>query len=307
MNASPRILVVGSYATALVMETERLPLAGETLIGRNFREVHGGKGSNQAVQAARLGSSVSFLARVGADAHGDAMLALMAEEGVDTGGVIRDQKIPTGVGFIVVDAQGRNLITLDMGANQALTPADLEARAGLFSGVAAVIAQQEIPVKTALAALRMGRAAGAVTLLNPAPAADLSGYDLSEVDFLLPNETEARICAGLPADTPIDATAARLRALGCNNVIITLGEAGCLWLDEHGKSLLVPGFSVQAVDSVGAGDAFCAGFAVGLSEGKTIPDALRFAHAVAALSVTRPDTIPSYHTRSEVEEMIARS
>lgn len=301
---SPPLLVVGSYATALVMETERLPLGGETLIGRNYREVHGGKGSNQAVQAARLGAEVSFLSRVGSDSHGEALLTLMKEEDVGASAVISDPEHPTGVGFIVVDEQGGNMITLDMGANKYLSSSDIQEACPRFRATAAVLTQMEIPLETALEAMRQGRKAGAITLLNPAPAVDLRDQDLSCVDYLLPNETEARVCAGLPADASIAATVTALCELGCGHVIITLGEEGCLYASATQPPTRVPGFKVKALDSVGAGDSFCAAFTVALSEGKSLEAALRFGHAAAALSVTKPDTIPSYPLRDDVERLL---
>jgi sugar/nucleoside kinase (ribokinase family) len=146
---SPSVLIVGSYAVGLVMQTERLPGPGETLLGHDYRSTHGGKGSNQAVQAARLGASVAFLGCIGVDAHGDACAQLFTAEGIATSGLIRHATLPTGVGFIVVDGHGRNLITLDMGANAALTPAAVEARPAFFSGPRVVLSQLEIPLATA--------------------------------------------------------------------------------------------------------------------------------------------------------------
>ena len=300
----PQILVVGSYAAGLVMQTQRLPGPGETLIGHSFRSTHGGKGSNQAVQAARLGANVAFFARVGADSYGDACAKLHAGEGVDTNHLQRDAALATGVGFIVVDAAGRNLITLDMGANGALTPGVLQANPEAFASARIVLAQLEIPLETALAAMSFGRAAGATTLLNPAPAADLSAADLSCIDFLLPNETELRVCAGLPLEAPVDDAVARLLALGCRNVLVTLGEAGCTLRGADGSRIDSPAFPVCAVDTVGAGDAFCAGFATALAESQPLAAALRFANATASLSVTKPDTIPSYHARHEIESLL---
>jgi ribokinase len=294
------ILVVGSYATGLVMQTERLPLKGETLIGHGFRAGHGGKGSNQAVQAARLGAEVAFLVSVGRDAHGDAMEALIRAEGVRADGLLRHATLPTGVGFIVVDAQGHNLITVDPGANNALLPETLDAHRALFEEADVVLAQMEIPLETALAAMRIGRECGAVTVLNPAPAARLDAHDLSCIDFITPNETEAVVCAGIEGDDH-GAAVARLLQLGCRNVVLTTGADGCVWTDSAGTARTAPGFRVNVVDTVGAGDAFSAAFAVGLGEGMDMPDALRFANAAGALSVTRPDTVPSYHERCEVD------
>lgn len=298
-----RVLVVGSYATGLVMETERLPQKGETRIGWGFRAVHGGKGSNQAVQAARLGAQVDLLVCVGRDAYGDKLVALMREEDVSLSGVSRHAELPTGVGFIIVDRAGHNLITVDLGANRALTPESLASHADLFDAADVVLAQMEIPVETALAAMRMGRARGKTTILNPAPAADLTSHDLSCVDYLTPNETEACVCAAVPSDA-LDDAIPRLRRLGARNVVLTVGEQGCVWCDAMGHPTAVPGFRVKAVDTVGAGDAFSAAFAVALAEGYATPDALRLANAAAALSVTRADTIPSYHRRAEVDAFL---
>ncbi|MGC9420917.1 MAG: ribokinase, partial [Rhodovulum sp.] len=294
------VLVVGSYATGLVMQTERLPLKGETLIGQGFRAGHGGKGSNQAVQAARLGADVAFLCCVGRDSYGDAMEALMRGEGVRPDGLLRHETLPTGVGFIVVDARGHNLIAVDLGANNALTPELLEAHRTLFEEADVVLAQMEIPLETALAAMRIGRECGALTVLNPAPAARLDGHDLSCIDFITPNETEAVVCAGIERNDH-GAAINRLLQLGCRNVVLTTGADGCVWTDSAGTARAVPGFRVEVVDTVGAGDAFSAAFAVALGEGMDMPDALRFANAAGALSVTRPDTVPSYHARGEVD------
>lgn len=208
------------------------------------------------------------------------------------------------MGFIVVDAAGHNLITLDMGANGALTPEVLAQHADAFAGYSVVLAQMEIPVQTALAAKRRGKELGAVTILNPAPAADISTQDLSGVDYLVPNETELRICAGLGPDASTDEAVGRLLDRGCANVLVTLGEEGCALFGRDGHRLIVPGFAVQAVDTVGAGDAFCGALATALAAGRTIEEALRWANAAAALSVTRQDTVPSYHHREEVDTFL---
>jgi ribokinase len=304
MKTKANILVVGSYAAGLVMETERLPGKGETVIGRGFRAGHGGKGSNQAVQAARLGADVGFLTCVGQDAYGDSLVALLRAEGVRLDGVRRHPTLPTGVGFIVVDAAGHNLIMVDLGANLALGPADVEAHRALFEQADVVVAQFEIPLATALAALRRGKECGAVTLLNPAPAQDLSAHDLSAIDFITPNETETLACVGQPGGD-LEAAMRRLRQLGCRHVVTTTGAEGCRWLAESAPVVAVPGFRTKVVDTVGAGDAFTAALAVGLGEGMAIATALRFAHAAASLSVTVPDTIPSYHRRADVEARLA--
>lgn len=302
-SSTPRILVVGSYATGLVMETERLPLRGETLIGHSYRAGHGGKGSNQAVQAARLGADVTFVTCVGRDGFGDAMEALMRAEGVRPDGLLRDDALPTGVGFIIVDKEGNNLITVDLGANQALTESVLAGMDSTFAQADIVLAQLEIPLAAALAALRAGREHGKLTVLNPAPATDLSAIDLSCIDFITPNETEALVCAGMTEGDPAVA-ARKLLQHGCRNVVLTVGDKGCIWFSADGSETAVAGFAVEAVDTVGAGDAFSGALVVALAAGQPVADALRFANAAAALSVTKSDTIPSYHYLTQVEELL---
>lgn len=305
MNKKLDVLVTGSYAVGLVMETSRLPGPGETVIGRNFRATHGGKGSNQAVQAARLGAKTAFIGMTGRDSYSADCEKLHRSEGVVTEGLLRHESLPTGVGFIVVDEAGRNLITLDMGANDALTPEMLAEHRGIFADAKVVLAQLEIRLETALAAMRLGRETGAVTILNPAPALELTACDLACVDYLVPNETEARVCAGLPLDAPLEEAVELLLERGCGAVIVTLGEKGCRLSRKGAAPLEVAAFPLTAVDTVGAGDSFCGALSTALAEGKPVADALRFANAAAALSVTKPDTVPSYHTRAEVERLLA--
>jgi len=299
----PQILVVGSYAAGLVMQTQRLPGPGETILGHGFRATHGGKGSNQAVQAARLGIPTAFFGSVGRDGYGDACAQLHAEEGIDTRFLLRHPELPTGVGFIVVDAEGHNLIALDMGANASLSERDLARHGEAFAGIKVVLAPLEIPLATALQAMRLGREAGGTTILNPAPASDLTNTDLSSVDYLTPNESEARACLGLlPDDTSSpEALAWRLLDLGCGNVVITLGEKGCL-LRSRAEACHLPALRVEVVDTTGAGDSFNAAFAVAICEGLAASAAAAFACQVASLSTTKPDTIPSYPTRSQVTD-----
>lgn len=303
------VIVLGSYLVGLVMEVDRLPGTGETLMGRNYRKVHGGKGSNMAVQAARLGAHVEFTAVLGADQEGDAILADLRREGVGVDFVRRSRHAPTGAGFIVVDRQGRNFIVIDAGANAGFAPgAELDRcfETGGAAGVA--LAQCEIPVPAALAGLSMARRRGWRTVLNPAPAVDLSRFDLSHVDYLTPNETEARVCLGFAPEAAIDEEelAAGLLARGVGAVVFTRGEKGAR-LHARDRVLEVPALPVIARDTVGAGDSFNAAFATALAEDMGEIEALRFACAAASLSTTRPDTIPSYHTRDEVNRALLNS
>lgn len=305
--AQGAIVLIGSYLVALVMDVERLPMAGETLLARNFREVHGGKGSDMAVQARRLGAPVHFVGCVGDDDFGRAFMRLMEEEGADLDLLNVRQEVATGAGFIIKSAGGQNIITIDIGANQLFSPADVDRAAARMGPESVVLIQLEIPLETALHAARCGRAAGSTVILNPAPAQDLRGHDLSCVDYLTPNETEARVCLGLsPVDPASDEEiSARLLELGCRTVIMTLGERGCLIVNREGTQV-VPAFSfANIVDSTGAGDAFNAALAAALLEGEPLAAAARFANAAAGLCCTRWETVPSYHTRAEVEALIA--
>lgn len=305
---SKRIVVVGSYIVALVMDTDRIPIKGETLMGRNFRQTYGGKGSNQAVQAARLGAGVSFVGKIGNDSFGCDFVDLCKKEGVDHRYVFTHEKLPTASGFIIC-AEGHNIITIDIGAFNEFGKAEIDQAAKLFTPQSVVLIQLEIPFETAIYAAQKAKEKGAVVILNPAPAKDLSETDLSCIDYLIPNETEARICACLsPEDSRSDAEVGReILRLGCKNVIITLGEIGSL-LMNHAEEILIPAFTLsQVVDSTGAGDAFNAAFAVAISEGMPVKKAIRFGNAAGALACTKADTIPSFHSRQQITEFINNS
>jgi ribokinase len=302
----PRLLVIGSYINAMVMEVPRLPQAGETLSGHRFRQTHGGKGSNMAVQAARLGAEVTFVGVIGQDASGDAFLAALAEEGIAANAVRRSGTAPTGTGFIVVDGSGRNMIVIDPGANLEFTSVnDCERLQPLLAGCGAALAQCEIPLATALEGLAAAKAAGARTILNPAPASNLTACDLSAIDYLTPNETEARVCLGLDPAAPFteEQLATGLLELGVGAVIFTRGERGAL-LIARDRRVEQGAYQVVVRDTVGAGDSFNASFATALAEGCDEIVALRFACAAASLSTTRSDTLASYHRRSEVDALL---
>lgn len=300
MISEPRIVVVGSYATGLTMKVERLPCSGETLLGTGYRVDYGGKGSNQAVGCARLGAKVSFVAKIGKDAFGDSAMELYREEKVDVKQVIRVADAPTGVGFIIVEAaSGHNCITIDPGANELLSAA--EVGKADFRGCKAVLTQLEIPVAAAEAAMAQGRENGAVTILNPAPVRPLPAALLKLVDVLTPNETEAKVLAGEKPDSSLspEDVARRLIALGVKNVVMTLGEKGALIVTAS-SVVRVPAIRVKAVDTTGAGDAFNAGLAVSLASGTSLEDAVRFAVVTGGLAVTKEGVIPSLPYRSEI-------
>jgi ribokinase len=296
------ITVVGSYIMALVMDVDRVPLEGETVVGRNYHSTHGGKGSNMAACAARLGSPTTFLGKVGRDAFGEGFLQLLEREGVNGDAVLFSDTRPTGMAFIAFSARGTNLIVIDPGANGDFLPADIEAHAAEIRRAEVSLSPLEIPLETALAAARVAKAAGRKFILNPAPAVDLRGQDLSNVFALTPNERESRVCLGLPPDDPCsDHAAARaLLALGAEHVMLTLGEKGVLWASRSGMQA-VPALPVQVLDSVGAGDAFNAGLAVGLGEGRPVLEAIALGVTTASLSTRHRETIESYPRRPEVD------
>jgi len=297
-----RIAVVGSYATGLTMKVERMPSTGETLLGTGYRVDYGGKGSNQAVGCARLGGQVSFIARIGNDPFGEMAIGLYRDEGIDVTHVSRTSDAPTGVGFIIVEASsGHNCITIDPGANELLTAGDVSSCEAAFNSAAVVLTQLEIPVAAAEAALRCGRAHGAVTILNPAPVRPLQPSVLTLIDVLTPNETEARVLAGHSPDAAVapEEVARQLIRNGVRQVVMTLGEKGALIVTET-ASTHVSGVQMSAVDTTGAGDAFNAGLAVAMACGDSLEAAVRFAVVTGGLAVTKEGVIPSLPRREDV-------
>ena len=299
---APRIAVVGSYATGLTMKVARIPSAGETLLGTGYRVDYGGKGSNQAVGCARLGAHVDFIAKIGKDAFGDMALHLYRDEGIDVEHVQQIAEAPTGVGFIVVEkSSGQNCIVLDPGANELLTAADVSASDAALRSASVLLAQLEIPVDAAEAAMASGRRTGAITILNPAPVRPLPASLLSLVDVLTPNETEARVLAGRASDNAIEPEmlGQELIRLGVKQVVMTLGEKGAL-LITGATNKRIPAVQVRAVDTTGAGDAFNAGLATALAHGASLEQAAQFAVMIGAMAVTKEGVIPSLPRRDEV-------
>lgn len=304
------IVVVGSLNMDFVFSVERLPLPGETILGRDFRTVPGGKGANQAFAAARLvrdGIAVRMIGRVGADSFGAALKANLV--GVDVSPVLETVSVATGVACIHVDEAGQNSITVAPGANALLSESDIRSERWAFEGARCVLLQLEIPLETVEAALRQGREAGAVCILDPAPARPLPKEILELVDIATPNENEACVLAGVePSRLSVaDASAIghKILELGVGAVIVKLGDQGSVYC-RSGVTIASPPFPVQAVDSTAAGDTFNAALAVALAEGAGEEDALRFANAAAAISVTRIGAQTSAPDRAEVDAMLAR-
>ena len=308
---NPSLVVVGSLNMDFVVTVDRLPAPGETVLGRGFQMIPGGKGANQACAAARLAGphlSVRMAGRVGYDLFADHLKASLSAAGVDVTAIHATRGQPTGVALIWVDRWGQNSIVVASGANHELAAADVESLRRLFQGARFVLFQLETPLETVRAALALARQEGAQTVLDPAPAVPLTGDLLSLVDILTPNETEALILLGRPparvsvADAP--GLASALRALGAARVVLKLGDQGC-FLDDGAQQLHVPSFPVEVRDSTAAGDIFNAGLAVALAEGQPIQEALRFASAAAAISVTRLGAQASVPARAEVEAFLS--
>ena len=297
----PVITVVGSFAVGMTLRTQRMPVFGETLVGSDFDMGPGGKGSNQAVGVARLGAQAHFAGIIGDDRLGDIAVDLSAEEGVDTAYLQRTKAMATGVGFIILNAEGENGIILDMGANELMDGAFVDRVEEKIARSDVVMSVLEIPVEAAARAMALGKKHGVRTILNPAPATALDESVLRNVDYLSPNETELRILLGLAPDDPADTVdlAGQLRSRGVGNLIVTMGEKGALILTEDGQEE-VPGESVEVVDTTGAGDAFNAGLAVALAEGRGLAEAVAFANRCGALACQALGVIPGLATRDMV-------
>jgi ribokinase len=284
------------------MKVKRLPSTGETVLASGYRVDYGGKGSNQAVGCARLGAEVAFVARIGKDAFGEMALRLYREEGIDIAFVQQTAEHPTGVGFILVEGDtGHNCIALDPGANELLSADDVGQCDAALKSAAVVLTQLEIPVVAAESALRMGRANGATTILNPAPVRSLPASVLQWVDVLTPNQTEAKVLTGRSPDAVVEpeVVARDLIRAGVRQVVMTLGEKGALIVTAS-SSRHVPALRMSAADTTGAGDAFNAGLATALASGESLESAVEFAVVTGGLAVTREGVIPSLPRREEV-------
>ncbi len=299
-----RVVVVGSLMMDLVVRAPRPALPGESLIGRSFATFVGGKGGNQAAAAARLGAGVAMVGALGADSFGDAILASLAADGIDTAFVRRLEEDGTGVAVPIVFDDGTNLIYALPRANLLLRPAHVEAARPVIERADLLLVQFEVAPEATLAALRIARAAGVTTILNPAPVAPHPPDVFRLADVLVPNEVEAAALSGA-AGEPTEVQAAALRALGPRAIIVTLGERGALVLAE-GHPSRIPAPRIQAVDTVGAGDAFCGALAVQLARGTPLTDAAAFACRAAALACTRPGAAASLPSSAEVEEFTRR-
>ncbi len=303
--AKRSIVVVGSSNTDMVIQLDRIPRPGETILGGQFVMAAGGKGANQAVAAARAGGDVTFVARVGRDMFGDQAVAAFQKDGICVDHVIRDKTSPSGVALIFVARDGENSIAVASGANGNLSPADVRKARRAIVAASVLVMQLETPLPTVQAAAEIAAMADVPVILNPAPACPLSDELLRLVTILTPNETEAELLTGVQVtdDASAERAADCLLARGVGTVIITLGPRGAFVAGEEFRGML-PGFEVNAVDTTAAGDVFNGALAVALAKRQPLVDAVRFANAAAAISVTRLGAQPSAPKRKEIKKLV---
>jgi ribokinase len=309
-NQSHTIWVVGSLNADLVQRVHRIPQPGETLPGGDLRTYPGGKGANQAYAAARLGGNVRMIGNVGNDRLGSMLIESLMSVGVNGSGIKRIDTT-TGAASIFVMDNGENAIVISPGANGCLSPKNIQERLADIQEGDFLLCQLESPTETILEALRLAKAAGATTILDPAPATNFTAELLEHVDILTPNEIEACTIAGL-SEIDVHDTAsvkqlvADLRAQGCQSVLLKLGESGC-YFSYGTDTTVVDGHSVEVVDTTGAGDAFNGALAARLASGHTMEQALEFANAAASLTVTQPGAQPSIPLPEAVDAIINAS
>jgi ribokinase len=303
---SCHIVVVGSSNTDMIVKVPKIPRPGETIVGGTFATAAGGKGANQAVAAARAGARVTFVARVGRDMFGEQALEGFRREGLNVDFVLQDPEAPSGVALIFVEESGENSIAVAPGANNSLTPEDVERAGDVLQSADVLVLQLESPLETVRKATDTAAAAGVRVILNPAPAQAVGDDVLKNVAILTPNETEAEFLSGVKVEGESGAAEASSRLLerGPEAVLLTLGARGVFVATKDGTEL-VPAFRVEAVDTTAAGDVFNGTLAVALAEGRDLAGAVRFASAAAALSVTKLGAQPSAPARKEIEAMMA--
>lgn len=305
-----KITVLGSFMADLVCRAERMPAWGETLRGNSFAAGPGGKGSNQAIAAARQGASAHLITRLGRDPFADMARSIYQREGMDTTFVTEDPDNATGTASITVDdATGENAIIIVPGACDHIAAADVDAAGATIADSALFLSQLELPLDVCRHAMTLARDAGVPVLLNPAPGMKLPEGFLDNVDLITPNESEASAITGCPVDSreDLEVAASVLHQRGVRDVLITLGENG-VFLSSGEQQTIIPAVSAgQVVETTGAGDAFNGGLAAALADGRSLVEAARFGNAVAGLSVTRPGAALAMPTRTEVDALLAAS
>ena len=305
MKTAGTLVVLGSINADHILNLENFPRPGETVTGSQYQVAFGGKGANQAVAAGRSGANIAFIACTGDDDTGERVRKQLASDNIDIVPVSEIAGESTGVALIFVNDEGENVIGIHAGANAALSTELVEAQAARIAEASALLMQLESPLESVLAAAKIAHQNNTTVALNPAPARELSDELLALVDIITPNETEAEKLTGIRIESDGDAAKAAqaLHDKGIATVIITLGSRG-VWASQSGKGQRVPGFRVQAVDTIAAGDTFNGALMTALLEEKTLPEAIRFAHAAAAIAVTRKGAQPSVPWRKEIDDFL---
>jgi ribokinase len=300
-----KVIVIGSANRDLTVKVGHLPRVGETVSGGEFYASFGGKGANQAVAAHKAGADVTLVAKVGLDENGNAMVRHLEGLGLATHTILRDATSASGVAVIIVDNDGKNMIAVAPGSNWNLTEEEIALAEPAIADAHVLLIQLEVPVDAAHRALTLARQHKVTTILNPAPARALPGSTLALVDVITPNEVETSALTGLGVKDEHDAAQAARMLLdaGVKHVIVTLGEKGALWVTRE-REQLFPAFHITPVDSTAAGDAFNGAFACALAEGRPIEEAIRFANAAGALTVTRRGAQDALPTRGEIEQLM---
>ncbi|MCG8157410.1 ribokinase [Brenneria goodwinii] len=300
-----KLVVLGSINADHILNLEQFPLPGETVIGKQYRIAFGGKGANQAVAAGRSGANIAFIACVGDDDIGARIRQQLSEDCIDVSAVEAVPGQTTGVALIFVNGEAENMIAINAGANAAVTPDYLRRHQQLIIDASALLVQLESPLETVAAAAKVAHEHHTAVILNPAPACELPDELLSLVDIITPNETEAQRLTGIAVRTEEDAARASrvLHDKGIATVLITLGSRG-VWLSEEGNGQRIPGYPVQAVDTIAAGDTFNGALVTALLENQPMSAAVKFAHAAAAIAVTRPGAQPSVPWREEIDAFL---
>ena len=307
MKTAVNLVVLGSINADHILNLDSFPTPGETVTGNQYQVAFGGKGANQAVAAGRSGANIAFIACTGDDDTGERVRKQLESDNINIAPVSVVEGESTGVALIFVNAQGENVIGIHAGANAALNIERVEEQRGLIASAEALLMQLESPVESVLAAAKIAHENHTTVVLNPAPARLLSDELLALVDIITPNETEAEKLTGIRVENDDDAARAAqaLHDKGIGTVIITLGSRG-VWASVNGEGRRVPGFKVKAIDTIAAGDTFNGALVTALLEGSTLDNAIRFAHAAAAIAVTRKGAQPSVPWRKEIDEFLSQ-
>ncbi|MGQ7744556.1 ribokinase [Pectobacterium brasiliense] len=300
-----KLVVLGSINADHILNLEQFPRPGETVIGEQYSVAFGGKGANQAVAAGRSGADIAFIACVGEDDIGTRICQQLSKDNIDVSAVEAISGETTGVALIFVNADAENMIAINAGANAAVTPDYLHRYQQHIIDASALLMQLESPLETVIAAAKLAHENQTKVILNPAPARELPDELLSLVNMITPNETEAQFLTGITVETEDDAARAAqvLHDKGIETVLITLGSRG-VWLSENGQGQRIPGYRVKAVDTIAAGDTFNGALVTALQENKPMSSAVKFAHAAAAIAVTRRGAQPSVPWREEIDAFL---